>query len=149
MTHVSRKIIFTPCRLAKAKRAKVSHECKGECGEAFGDEIHSDVWGPSRIETFSKCTYFISYTDDWSCWTTCYLLFSKADVFTTYQSFAAWVSNHLQTKIKCLHSDRSGEYMLDAFITFLDEQGTTWKLTVHDTPEENGVAERLNCTLME
>ena len=39
--------------------------------------------------------------------------------------------------------------MSDAFITFLNEQGTTWKLTVHDTPEENRVAERLNRTLME
>jgi hypothetical protein len=42
-----------------------------------------------------------------------------------------------------------GEYLNEAFITFLDEKGTTWKLTVHDTPEQNGVAERLNCTLIE
>ena len=51
--------------------------------------------------------------------------------------------------IKCLHSNRGGEYMSDAFVTYLDEQGTARKLTVHDTPEENGVAERLNRTLME
>lgn len=41
------------------------------------------------------------------------------------------------------------EYMSEAFITFLDEQGTARKLTVHDTPEENGVAERLDRTLMD
>jgi hypothetical protein len=31
----------------------------------------------------------------------------------------------------------------------LEAAGTTRNLTVHDTPEHNGVAERLNCTLLE
>ena len=51
--------------------------------------------------------------------------------------------------IKCLHSNHGGEYMSDAFVTYLDEQGMARKLTVHDTLEENGVAEQLNHTLME
>ena len=48
-----------------------------------------------------------------------------------------------------MHADRGGEYLNEAFITFLDEKGTAQKLTVHDTPEQNGVAERLNRTLIE
>ena len=34
--------------------------------------------------------------------------------------------------------------MSEEFIQYLEENGTERKLTVHDTPEENGVAERLN-----
>jgi hypothetical protein len=55
----------------------------------------------------------------------------------------------VNTQIKCLHLDRGGEYLSNKFISYLDEQGVERKLTVHDTPEENGLAERLNCTLME
>ena len=51
--------------------------------------------------------------------------------------------------IKSLHADQGGEYLSEAFITFLDKKGTEWKLTVHDMPEQNGVAERLNRTLIE
>jgi transposase InsO family protein len=60
-----------------------------------------------------------------------------------------WVSTQLNRPIKCLHADQGGEYLSEAFITFLDEKGTAWKLTVHDMPEQNGVAERLNHTLIE
>jgi hypothetical protein len=48
--------------------------------------------------------------------------------------------------IRCF-SDRGGEYLSDAFLTFFDEQGTESKLAVHDTPEKNGVSERLNRTV--
>ena len=138
-----------PCKLTKPKRAPVNSIHEGERGQAFGDEIHSDIWGPAKLESFGKRMYFVSYTDNWSHWTTCYLLFSKGDVFSTYKLFAAWVSTHMGINIKCLHSNCGGKYMSDVFITYLDEQRTARKLTVHDTPEENGVAERLNRTLME
>ena len=50
----------------------------------------------------------------------------------------------MEKKIKVLHSDRGGEYMSEEFTTFLDRKGTERKLTVHNTPQENGVVERLN-----
>ena len=48
-----------------------------------------------------------------------------------------------------MRSDRGGEYLDDDFVKHLRNAGTTRKLTVHDTPEHNGVAERLNRTLLE
>ena len=41
------------------------------------------------------------------------------------------------------------EYLSNAFSAHLSKQGTERRLTSHDTPEENGVAERLNRTLIE
>ena len=52
-------------------------------------------------------------------------------------------------KIKCLRSDRGGEYLDDEFTVHLKHAGTVRKLMVHDTPEHNGVSERLNHTIME
>ena len=71
------------------------------------------------------------------------------DILEAYKVFEAWVKKHLNVGIACLHSDRGGEYMLMELITYLDSKGTARKLTIHDTPEQNGVSEQLNRTLME
>jgi len=51
--------------------------------------------------------------------------------------------------IKKLHTDRGGEYLSTEFGTHLADVETIRNLTVHDTPEHNGVAKRLNRTLLE
>ena len=51
--------------------------------------------------------------------------------------------------IKVLRSDHGGEYLSAAFDKHLIDAGTVHWLTVHDTPQLNGVAECLNQTLME
>lgn len=48
-----------------------------------------------------------------------------------------------------LRSDCGGEYLSDAFNKHLAAAGTARRLTIHDTPELNGIAERLNRTLGE
>ena len=78
-----------------------------------------------------------------------YLLTNKSNAFDAYKTFVAWVETQLMKKIKILHSDRGGEYLSKEFTSFLNKKGTERKLTVHDMPEENGVAERLNRTLVE
>ena len=55
----------------------------------------------------------------------------------------------LNAKLKRLQSDRGVEYISDEFDQYLKSKGTTRSLTVHNTPEQNGVAERLNRTLVE
>ncbi len=78
-----------------------------------------------------------------------YMMRLKSETFDCYKSFVTWEMNQLGVDIKCLHADRGGEYLSNSFIDYLDKHGTEHKLTVHDTPKENGVAERLNHTLIE
>jgi len=52
-------------------------------------------------------------------------------------------------RIKTLRLDRGGEYLSADFDVLLKENGTKRELTVHDSPQQNGVAERLNRTLVE
>ena len=51
--------------------------------------------------------------------------------------------------IKTLFTDRGGEYTSKEFEEYFAKKGTKHRLTVHDTPEQNGVAEQLNRTLVE
>ena len=56
---------------------------------------------------------------------------------------SAWQSD------QATQSDRGGEFLSNEFTNHLKKNGTLQSLTVHDTPEENGIAERLNRTLLE
>ena len=73
---------------------------------------------------------------------------TKNEAFGKYRDF----QKNLQTKygitIKILHSDRESEFLSDKFQKYLAEQGTEQKLTVHDTPQHNGIAERAHQTII-
>jgi hypothetical protein len=74
----------------------------------------------------------------------------KSETFEAYKSFEAWAKTQLGVQaIMKLRSDRGGEYLDEKFSKYLAAQGTRRILTTHDTPEYNGVSERLNRTLLE
>jgi len=73
----------------------------------------------------------------------------KAEALMCYKAYEAWLDNQHTTKLKCLQTDHSGEYLSHGFDTHLNTHGTVCSLTVHDTAEENGIPECLNCTLLE
>ena len=137
------------CIHAKSKRQPIPKMREGERAKEYGGEIHSDVWGPSSVRTQGGRRYYVSFTDDATRETRLYLLRKKDETFATYKQYEAWVKTHRDMPIKILRSDRGGEYLSGVFIKHLANQGTTHKLTVHDTPEENGVSERLNGILLE
>jgi hypothetical protein len=78
-----------------------------------------------------------------------YLLNTKDEAFSAYKKYEKLLETQFGVRIKCLYSDRGGEYLSKEFMAHLKAAGMTQNLTVHNTPEHNGVAERLNCTLLE
>ena len=138
------------CEYAKMTRKPIKKERQTPRATKFGDEVHSDVWGPSPIQTPGHKNYYVSFTDDYTRWTDLRLLATKDRVLKAYKDFEAWAKLHFEIPaFKVLHSDRGGEYLGTEFSQHLRSQGTTRRLTVHDTPEYNGVSERLNRTLLE
>jgi hypothetical protein len=137
------------CEYAKTTRKAIKKEREAAQASAFGDEIHSDLWGPSPLQTLGGHKYYITFTDDYSRYTRIQLLRSKDEALQAYKDFAAWAQTQHGAKIKRLRSDRGGEYTGEEFSKFLKEQGTEHRLTTHDTPQHNGVAESLNRRLLE
>ena len=76
------------------------------------------------------------------------LLQQKSEAFSAFKDFVAWIHTQFDKCVKCLHVDQGGEYLSNVFISYLDKNGTKQKLTIHDTPEQNGVVEQLNHTLI-
>src|SRR5882724_8194265 len=73
----------------------------------------------------------------------------KSDTFVHYQAYKAWLRTQHGAKLKKLQTDCGGEYLSEEFTTHLRTCNTIHNLTVHDTAEENGVSEHLNCMLLE
>ena len=128
----------------------ICKECCAPLATAFGDEIHTDVWGgPSTLLSLGGRKYYVSFTDDYSRYTHITLLHTKDEVFDTYKAFTAWVKTQHNTKIKRLRSDCRGEFTGNNFTKFLEQQGTEQCLTTHDTLQHNGIAESLNRHIFE
>jgi len=93
--------------------------------------------------------YYVTFTDDHTRYTRLSLLCTNDEAFDAYKSFAAWAKTQHGVRIKRLRSDRGGEYTGKEFSNFLKEQGTERRLTTHDTPQHNSIAESLNRRLLE
>ncbi|CAL8139429.1 unnamed protein product [Prunus armeniaca] len=52
-------------------------------------------------------------------------------------------------KIKTLISDNGGEYKSDSFLKVCQDEGIVRHFTIKETPQQNGVTELMNCTLLE
>ena len=65
------------CKYAKATRKPIKKERQTPRAAKFGDGIHSDVWGPSPIQTPGHKNYYVSFTDDYMRWTHIQLLATK------------------------------------------------------------------------
>ena len=137
------------CEYAKTMHKPIGKLHDPPRHEKLGDEVHTDLWGPSPVQTSVHSRYYMSFTDDFTQFTKLYLLKLKSDTFDSYQAYEAWLSTQHNTKIKRLRSDCGGEYMSEEFTKYLKSKGTECCVTVHDTPEHNGVAERLNQMLAE
>ncbi|KMQ88472.1 retrovirus-related gag-pol polyprotein [Lasius niger] len=111
--------------------------------------IHSDVCGPMKNESLGRCRYFVTFIDDCSRWCVVNMIRGKNEVLSAFKQFKALVENQAGRKIKCLQSDNGKEYINRDFDDFLKENGIQRRLTVTHTPEQNGVAERKNRTLVE
>jgi hypothetical protein len=148
-TSIVKPTFCESCIYAKSTRKPVAKSREGERASEFAGEVHSDVWGPAPVATLKGCQYYVSFIDDKTRLTFLYLLKHKSDVFAAYKSFEAMCATQFNARIKILRSDRGGEYLSDDFVRHLRSVGTHHKLTVHDTPQHNGVAERLNRIVLE
>jgi hypothetical protein len=90
----------------------------------------------------------MTLTDDFSRKTWIYVLKDKSETLEKFKYFKALVENESGCKIQCLRTDRGGEYTSNAFNSFCISHGIKRQLTTAYTPQQNGVSERKNRTLL-
>ncbi|KAG9458369.1 hypothetical protein H6P81_002877 [Aristolochia fimbriata] len=101
--------------------------------------IHSDLWGPAQV----------TFIDDFSKKIWVYFLKSKSDVFTNFKQWKCRIEKQTGRQIKRLRTDNGLEFCSGEFNKFCKDEGIVRHHTVRHTTQQNGVAERMNKTLLE
>ncbi|KAG9455031.1 hypothetical protein H6P81_007935 [Aristolochia fimbriata] len=109
------------CVLGKQRRVKFGTTIHNTKG--IMDYVHSDVWGPTKTPSLGVLGVFLKWK--------------------------AHVENQTGRKIKVLRIDNGGEYKSDPFLKVYQDCGIVRHFTVRETPQQNGVSERMNKTLVE
>ena len=100
--------------------------------------VHSDVCGPMQTHSLGGSRYYIRT----------YFMRHKSEALDKFMEFKAAAEKESGKCIKALRADRGGEYMSDDFTSYLREHGIQAEFTAAYSPQQNGVAERINRTLM-
>ncbi|KAL0276866.1 UNVERIFIED_CONTAM: hypothetical protein PYX00_004339 [Menopon gallinae] len=111
--------------------------------------IHSDVCGPMKTESLGKSKYFVTFTDEKSRWTEVYFIRKKSQVLEKFKEFRAKMEKLTERKIKFLQSDNGTEYVNNEFDKYLKENGIQRRLSISYSPQQNGISERKNRTLLD
>jgi transposase InsO family protein len=100
-------------------------------------------------QSLGGASYFVTFIDDATRKVWAYPTRTKDRVFTIFKDWLAMVENQTDRKLKCLRSDNGGEYKSDQFAQFCRERGIRREFTAPYSPEQNGIAKRMNLTIQE
>lgn len=133
------------CILGKHKRD--SFPSSSNRAKEHLELVHTDLCGPMQTQSIGGSSYFLTFIDDFSRKIWIYFLKNKSDTFSKFKQFKAEAEKQSAKYIKVLRSDRGGEYNSKDFIDFCKQHGIIMQTTRY-TPQQNGVAERKNQTIM-
>ncbi|KAH9657209.1 hypothetical protein KPL70_022963 [Citrus sinensis] len=135
------------CVLGKSSRVKFStgaHVSRGTL-----EYIHADLWGPAQTASLGGAQYFLSLIDDHSRMVWVYVLKNKDEVFEQFKNWKTLIETQTNRKVKKLRTDNGLEFCNKRFEEFCSKHGIMRHGTVRYTPQQNGLAERMNRTLVD
>lgn len=133
----------------KGKQSRLPFSSSEKRATKILELIHSGVCGPMSVNSMSGKRYFVPFIDDFSRKCFIYTISQKNQVFKCFKDFKLMVEGQSNLKIKTLRTDYGGEYMNNIFETFLLDNGITHQRSTPYTPQQNGLAERFNRTIVE
>ena len=110
--------------------------------------VHSDVCGPMPVNSVGGNKYFVTFTDECTRYTAIYFMSTKNEVLKYFKEFHREAELVTGEKLKCIRSDNGTEYVNGEFDRYLKEHGIRRQLTAPFSPQQNGIPERLNRTLL-
>lgn len=110
--------------------------------------IHSDVCGKISPETYDSEKYFLTVMDDFTHFLKVYLLHTKDETEEYLMEYINEAEAHFNLKTEKIRCDNGGEFRSKEFKSWCRQRGIVLDYTIPESPQLNGVAERVNLTLM-
>jgi hypothetical protein len=137
------------CLLAKARR---SNAVEGSPSKYLRDipfsRVYTDVCQVTRSQHKDRPQYFVSFKCATTGFVKIYPIHSKEEVFKRINQYVNWVYTQFGAKVKSMFSDQGTEYLNKHVTDLLIDKGIELHYTSGYSPKSNGVAERLNLTIM-
>jgi len=114
-----------------------------------GEKLHVDLVGPMPTSSIRGHRYCLTIVECFSRKKFTILLHTKAQARTKIIEFINMVECKTKLKVEHLHGDRGREFFNDALLSYLDSRGTTYSFSNPDSPQQNGVAEAANKTVLQ
>jgi transposase InsO family protein len=136
------------CALGKQHRAPFPRTSSYRAERGF-ELVHTDLCGPITPATIGGNSYFLLVVDDFSRYMWLEVLKAKSDAFRRFTKIKAAAEAVGRCKLRGFRSDRGGEFNSGEFKQFCDETGIVHYTTAPYSPQQNGVVERRNQTVVE
>ncbi|WVZ51168.1 hypothetical protein U9M48_002334 [Paspalum notatum var. saurae] len=136
-----RDLVCHPCRHGKMVAASHTHVNQVMTAHP-GELLHMDTVGPSRW-------YVLVIVDDFSRWSWVHFMESKDGAFEFVHDLVLRLRNESGHAMRALRSDNGSEFKNDHFKAFCHSQGFEHQFSSPYVPQQNGVVEHKNRTLVE
>nr|GEZ06850.1 retrovirus-related Pol polyprotein from transposon TNT 1-94 [Tanacetum cinerariifolium] len=135
---------------AMGKSTKKSHKPKSEdTNQEKLYLLHMDLCGPMRVESVNGKKYILVIVDDYSRFTWVKFLRSKDETPMFIIKFLKMIQVRLNVSARRIRTDNGTEFVNHTLRDYYEEVGISHETSVARSPQQNGVVERRNRTLIE
>ncbi|KAK1642659.1 hypothetical protein QYE76_060464 [Lolium multiflorum] len=131
------------------KQLKKKHPIKSIVTTSRLWRLHLDLFGPSHYDTLGGSKYGLVIVDDYSRYSWVFLLKSKDETHREFITFAKKAQRTYESEIKAIRTDNGTEFKNYTMQEFVDDEGIKHEFSAPYTPQQNGVVERKNRTIIE
>ncbi|WVZ95085.1 LOW QUALITY PROTEIN: hypothetical protein U9M48_040890 [Paspalum notatum var. saurae] len=143
--HVSE--LCDSCLAGKQRRAPFPKTANYRAQDPL-ELVHGDLCGPIKPAMHGGRRYFLLLVDDSSCFMWLWLLTAKDQAAEAIKEIKARAEMETGKKLKALRTDRGGEFNSEEFAHYCAGEGVGHHLTAPYSPQQNGIIERRNQTVV-
>ena len=112
------------------------------------ERVCTDLMGPLSPSVF-RHKYIMVIVDEYTRYAWVFFLKQKSHASQRIKDFFAYAQRQFGRTISCIRSDRGGEFLSEELLSWYERNGIVHELSIRNTPQQNGIAERYNRTLTE
>ncbi|GJV57779.1 putative ribonuclease H-like domain-containing protein [Tanacetum coccineum] len=138
-------------RVACLKRKQHRASCKSKVLNLITKPLfmlHMDLFGPTFVSSLMHKKYCLVVTNDYSTFTWVFFLTTMDKTSEILKNFIKEIEKLVDKKVKIIRSNNGTEFKNKVLDDFCIEKGIKREYSVARTPQQNGVAERRNMTLI-
>ncbi|KAJ9544133.1 hypothetical protein OSB04_023840 [Centaurea solstitialis] len=111
--------------------------------------LHMDLFGPVNVQSIGGKKYTLVIVDEYSRYTWVFFLRAKSDAPEEIILFVRKMERLNNLTVRSIRSDHGTEFKNSTLESFFEQKGISQNFSSVRTPQQNGVVERRNRTLIE